>query len=132
MAEKKQPKQLIIRLLVVDDDHDLVRLLAEMLAHENCIVDTASNGMEALELMRATDYNAVICDLMMSRMGGEELQCNIAREFPYLADRFVFITGKIERSGGASDFVDQTGNVLLFKPFTIEQLHAAVEDVLSR
>ena len=132
MTEEAHPKQFMKRLLVVEDDNDLSQLLAEVLTHENCMVDTASNGMEALERMRTADYDAVICDLMMSRMGGEELQCEVAKEFPYLADHFVFITGQIARSNGISDFIERTGNVLLLKPFEIEQLRAALKDVLSR
>jgi CheY-like chemotaxis protein len=120
------------RLLVVDDDHELAELLAEVLTLENCVIDTAGNGMEALGQMRAADYDAVICDLLMSHMDGEELHNEVVREFPYLADRFVFITGHIERGGGASDFVERTGNVLLFKPFEIEELRVALKDVLSR
>ena len=132
MTEEARPKQFMRRLLVVEDDNDLSQLLAEVLTHENCMVDTASNGMEALERMRTADYDAVICDLMMSRMGGEELQCEVAKEFPYLADQFVFITGQIARSNGISDFIERTGNILLLKPFEIEQLRAALKDVLSR
>ena len=131
MAGKERPKQLMIRLLVVEDDYDLVQQLAEALTRENWVVDTAGNGMEALGRIRTTDYDAIVCDLMMSRMGGEELQCVVAKEFPYLADRFVFITGQIERNDGISDFIEQTGNTLLLKPFTMEQLRAAVEGILS-
>ena len=132
MAEEARPKQSISRLLVVDDDHDLAQLLAEALTHENCVVDTARNGVEALDQMRAADYDAVICDLSMSHMDGEELHHEVAREFPYLADRFVFITGQLERHGMASDFVVRTGNTLLIKPFKVGQLRAALKDVLSR
>ncbi|MGD0016845.1 MAG: response regulator [Verrucomicrobiia bacterium] len=129
MAEKERLKQ--IHLLVVEDDYDLVHELAEALTCENWVVDTAGNGMEALERMRTADYDAIVCDLMMSRMGGEELQCAVAKEFPYLADHFVFITGQIERNDGISDFIEQTGNTLLLKPFTMEQLRTAVKGVLS-
>ena len=132
MAGKERPKQLMIRLLVVEDDYDLVQQLAEALTRENWVVDTAGNGMEALGRIRTTDYDAIVCDLMMSRMGGEELQCVVAKEFPYLADRFVFITGQIERCSGASDFVLRSGNILLLKPFEIEELRVALKDVLSR
>jgi two-component system, NtrC family, response regulator HydG len=132
MAEKQRPKQVMSRLLIVDDDNDLAQLLAEVLTHENCVVDTARNGMEALEQMRAADYDAVICDLLMLHMDGEELHREVAREFPYLADRFVFITGQAERHGRSSDFVMRSGNTLLIKPFEIEELRVALKDVLSR
>jgi hypothetical protein len=65
-------------------------------------------------------------------MDGEELHTEVSKEFPYLADRFVFITGQMERCGGASDFVLRSGNILLIKPFEIEELRVALKDVLSR
>jgi two-component system NtrC family sensor kinase len=131
MVEEAPPKQLMRRVLVVDDDHDLAHLLAEILTRENCVVDVAANGMEALDQMRVTDYDAVICDLLMSHMDGEDLHNEVTKEFPYLADRFVFITGQVERHGGSAAFVERSGNILLTKPFEIEQLRAALEKVLS-
>ena len=132
MAEKKRTKEFMSRLLVVDDDNDLVQLLAEVLTHENCVVDIAHNGMEALERMRMADYDAVICDLLMSHMDGAELHNEVAREFPYLAERFVFITGQMERCSRSSDFIMRSGNTLLIKPFEIGELRTALKEVLSR
>ena len=132
MAEKQRPKQFMHRLLIVDDDNDLAQLLAEVLTHENCMVDTARNGMEALEQMRVVDYDAVICDLLMSHMDGAELHNEVTREFPYLAERFVFITGQMERHSRSSDFIMKTGNTLLIKPFEIGELRTALKEVLSR
>jgi CheY-like chemotaxis protein len=132
MVEEQGIKRVMKRLLVVDDDSDLVQILADVLTRENCVVDTATNGMEALTQMRVNDYDAVICDLLMAHMDGMDLHSEVAREYPYLAERFVFITGQIERAGGASDFVLRTGNILLIKPFDIEELRVALKDVLSR
>ena len=132
MAEEQRPKQLMNRLLVVDDDHDLAQSLAEMLTYENCAVDTAGNGMEALEQMRIVNYDAIISDMSMPHMDGEKLHYEVAKEFPYLADRFVFITGHLEWRGNLMDFAERTGNILLTKPFAAEQLLAAVKGVLRR
>jgi two-component system, cell cycle sensor histidine kinase and response regulator CckA len=132
MAEPSQPTQIIHRVLIVDDDYELADLLSEVLTFENCAVDLASNGMEAIEKLRGADYEAIICDLMMPRMDGETLYNEATKQFPYLADRFLFITSQAAQRGGFSDFVSRTGNNLLEKPLEVEQLRAALQELLQR
>ena len=48
MAKASRPSQVIHHVLVVEDDYELADLLSEVLTFENCTVDLASNGMEAL------------------------------------------------------------------------------------
>jgi two-component system cell cycle sensor histidine kinase/response regulator CckA len=132
MPEDKPPKRLMHRVLVVDDDHDLAVLLGEVLTYENCEVDIAANGMEAMDCLRARDYDAVLCDLMMPRVDGEVLYNDVIRDYPFLANRFLFITGQPSRKAGFSDFVWRTGNQLIEKPFEVQELRTAVREVLER
>ena len=132
MVETEELKRIIHRVLVVDDDHDLCELLGEVLTYENCEVDTAINGMEAMERLHAGDYEAVLCDLMMPRVDGEALYNQVAREYPYLADRFLFVTGQASRKAGFSDFVYRTGNHLIEKPFEIQELRRAVRELFQK
>ena len=120
------------RVLVVDDDHDLAELLREVLTYENCEVEIASNGMEAIECLHAGDYEAILCDLMMPRVDGEALYQTVTREYPYLSDRFLFVTGQASRKAGFSDFIYRTGNHLIEKPFDIHELRHAVCDLFRR
>ena len=119
-------------MLVVDDDHDLAELLREVLTYENCEVDVAINGMEAMERLHAGDYEAILCDLMMPRVDGEALYHEVARQYPYLADRFLFVTGQASRKAGFSDFIYRTGNQLIEKPFEIQELRRAVREIFQR
>src|SRR5882724_6680870 len=132
MTETKRLEQVIRRVLVVDDDYDLAQLLRDVLTYENCEVEIASNGMEAMDRLRTGDYDAVICDLMMLRMDGEVLYSDVVRQYPFLANRFLFVTGQASRKAGFSDFVSRTGNNLIEKPFDIQQLRTAIRDVLKR
>lgn len=132
MTDAEEPKGVMHRVLVVDDDHDLMELLREVLTYENCEVDTATNGMEAIEQLHAHDYEAILCDLMMPRVDGEALYHEVAREYPYLADRFLFVTGQASRKAGFSDFICRTGNHLIEKPFEIHELRRAVREVFQR
>jgi CheY-like chemotaxis protein len=132
MVETEELKRIIHRVLVVDDDHDLCELLREVLTYENCEVDTAINGMEAMERLHAGDYEAILCDLMMPRVDGEAVYDQVAREYPYLADRFLFVTGQASRKAGFSDFVYRTGNHLIEKPFEIQELRRAVRELFQK
>jgi two-component system cell cycle sensor histidine kinase/response regulator CckA len=132
MAEPSHSTQIIHRVLIVDDDYELADLLSEVLTFENCAVDLASNGIEAIEKLRGADYEAIICDLMMPRMDGETLYNEATKQFPYLADRFLFITSQAAQRSGFSDFVSRTGNSLLEKPLEVEQLRAALKELFQR
>ena len=132
MTDEPRPKRVMHRVLVVDDDHDLAELLREVLTFENCEVDVAGNGMEAMDCLRTGDYEAVLCDLMMPRIDGEVLYNDVVRDYPFLANRFLFITGQPSRKAGFSDFVWRTGNQLIEKPFDIQQLRTAIREVLAR
>ncbi len=132
MNGTKQPQQVMRRVLVVDDDYDLAQLLREVLTYDNCEVDIATNGMEAMDRLHTGEYDAVICDLMMPRVDGEVLYNDVVREFPFLANRFIFVTGQASRKAGFSDFVGRTGNYLIEKPFDLPAFRAAVQDTIQR
>ena len=132
MVEEKREKKVMHRVLVVDDDHDLAVLLGEVLTYENCEVDIAGNGMEAMDRLRTSDYDAVLCDLMMPRVDGEVLYNEVVRDYPFLANRFLFITGQPSRKAGFSDFVSRTGNQVIEKPFDIQQLRLAIREIFQR
>ena len=124
--------QLIRHVLVVEDDYELADVLAEVLTHENCVPDHAPNGMEALTKIRSTHFDAVICDLMMPRVDGRAFYDQVAKEYPYLADHFLFITGQASAKAGLTEFISRTGNALLEKPFDIEQFRAALRELFDR
>ena len=132
MVEEKRQKKVMHRVLVVDDDHDLAVLLGEVLTYENCEVDIAANGMEAMDRLRTSDYDAILCDLMMPRIDGEVLYNDVVRDYPFLANRFLFVTGQASRKAGFSDFVWRTGNELIEKPFDIQQLRTAIREIFLR
>ena len=132
MPEPKQSVQHMRHVLIVEDDLELADLLGEVLVFENCTPDIVSNGMEALEKLRANQYDAVICDLMMPRVDGQALYEEVTRDMPYMAEKFLFITGQASRRGGFSDFISQTNNRLLEKPFEMDDFRSALREVFER
>jgi CheY-like chemotaxis protein len=61
------------RVLVVDDDWDVRRILKTVLEPRGLIVDTAADGREGLQLLRDNTYAVVILDMMMPHIDGFEL-----------------------------------------------------------
>ena len=120
------------RILVVEDDYLLADLLADVLTYENCVPDIAVNGIEALDKLRSSDYTAVICDLMLPGLDGENIYHETVKTYPYLADKFLFITGQVVARAGLTDFIYRTGNPLLQKPFEIDEFRDALRELLAR
>src|ERR1700675_2311532 len=79
-------------ILVVDDDQQLAAALQWILADENFLVDVAFDGEEAMMKIKAHQYDAIICDLMMPRVRGDQFYLNTLWMRPGLLGRFIFIT----------------------------------------
>lgn len=62
-----------MKILIVDDDKKLCRLVADYLAPMGYEVDSAYNGLQGLEMILESDYAAVILDVMMPQMDGLEV-----------------------------------------------------------
>src|SRR5688500_4510568 len=91
-------------ILLVDDDKQLASALQWILADENFLVDVAYDGEEAMEKFTASQYDAVVCDLMMPRLRGDEFYFKARATRPSLAERFIFITG-FAANPGINDFL---------------------------
>jgi CheY-like chemotaxis protein len=70
------------KALVVDDNDGIRRLLNEVLTLEGYLVDTASNGLQALARIRECIPSVVLLDLKMPGMGGLEVLSEIANSYP--------------------------------------------------
>jgi DNA-binding response OmpR family regulator len=117
-------------ILVVDDDKQLASALQWILADENFLVDVAFDGEEALLKVKAHDYDAVICDLKMPRLRGDEFYLNAREVRPSLADRFIFVTG-FAADPNIALFFNQHEVKYLVKPFAIQVLINCVKELLA-
>ena len=117
-------------VLVVDDDKQLASALQWILADENYLVDVAFDGEEALLKVKVHEYDAVICDVMMPRLRGDDFYLQASKLRPDLADRFVFITGFAANSD-INEFLTRRGMTHLVKPFPIKDLTDCVKTLLA-
>lgn len=117
-------------VLVVDDDKQLANALQWILADENYLVDVAFDGEEALLKVKIHEYDAVICDLMMPRLRGDEFYSQAKEMRPKLEDRFIFITGHAA-DPKIKEFLDGNKAKHLVKPFPVQDLITCVKELLA-
>jgi len=118
-------------ILVVDDEADLVKLVSYNLKKEGFIVDSASDGENALTKIRKGKYDLLILDLMLPGIQGIEL-CRILRNDPKQSSLpIIMLTARGEEVDrilglemGADDYMT--------KPFSPRELIARVKAVLRR
>jgi CheY-like chemotaxis protein len=116
-------------ILVVDDDQQLASALQWILADENFLVDVAFDGEQALLKVKAHEYDAVICDLKMPKLRGDEFYLKAKELRPSLADRFIFITG-FAADPNIALFFAQNEVKYLVKPFGILGLINCVKQLI--
>ena len=117
------------RILVVDDEPDLLVLLEEHLTQEGYDVVTATTGMQAITRAREVRPDIILLDVMMPGVSGFDV-CNILQDFPETASiPVIFLTAVAETKRkvmglnlGADDYIT--------KPFDLHELAARVQAAL--
>ncbi|WP_243386469.1 response regulator transcription factor [Bacillus kexueae] len=116
------------KILVVDDEERIRRLLRMYLERENYIIDEAENGDEALEFALSQDYDLIVLDIMMPGIDGVEV-CRLLREKK--ATPIIMLTAKGEEANrvqgleaGADDYI--------VKPFSPREVVLRVKAILRR
>ena len=113
-----------MRLLIVDDDLDMLRSLALMLSFEGYKVVTASSGPEAAALLVETPFDVVITDLRMSVVDGYEIVCKTQALYP---DASIIVTSSyIDEDARA--WMKDKGVAGLEKPYNVHQISAMLRD----
>ena len=117
-------------VLVVDDEIIIAQLIADVLEGEGYRIDTAPNGVAALERLAQRTYDVILSDLRMPELDGLGLFREIEHRYPDLLQRFVFITGTSEHAD-YQGFIDDVKVPVLTKPFDMVELVRVVHDVLA-
>ncbi len=118
-----------MKILLVDDEHDLVSTLAERLSFRDIDADWVSSGEDALAKLQETTYDIAVLDMKMPHMSGLELREKIHTIRPEM--KFIFMTGH----GSAEDFNNATSkegsDCYLIKPVNIDLLIEKFTTVLG-
>lgn len=124
MADRK-------RVLVADDDPDLVELLRMDLGYQNYEVLVAVNGKEALRMATTEPIDVCLLDVMMPYIDGYHVAYEIGTKLGSKAPKVIIMTSR--------DTVKEKGVALMSgalsviqKPFDMEQLHKLLEETLAK
>jgi DNA-binding response OmpR family regulator len=117
-----------VRLLIVEDERKLARLLQGLLQDENHAVDLAFDGEEGMEFIRGGDYDLIILDVMLPRMDGLEVTRQIRAK--RIQTPILMLTARTSIEDRVSG-LDAGADDYLIKPFAFAELLARIR-ALSR
>jgi len=116
------------RVLVVDDQQVIRDILVHFLSKKGFGVETAENGLAALQLVADHHFDLVITDLQMPHMDGSTLALEIKDRNPKTS--VIIMTGNREMT--QNDLMKSScADFALSKPFGLTELHDVVETVLD-
>lgn len=118
------------RILVVEDDQDVVKLLGIMLTDAGYQVDTVFTGADALNRLQQRHYDLISLDLMLPDCSGLDLIHLLRQQPGTVGIPIVVVSGKMER-GRLDIFGDTTNIDWLAKPIDQQQLMDIVQQQLS-
>ena len=117
-----------LRVLVVDDEPHILHYMRATLEAWGHIPLVASNGEEALVRATQEQFDLIISDLRMPRLGGREFYEQLLIQNPAMAARLVFSTGDTVR-GDTLTFLETLDRPYLHKPFSLAELRTLLAEV---
>jgi DNA-binding response OmpR family regulator len=118
------------RILVVDDEAEIVELLRDVLVAEGYVVDAAPDAKGSLELIRENIYDLALLDFNLPDMNGVMLHHQIRQMDAELASRTIFMSGLLQSDGNLGYYMSQSGGFLA-KPFDIRDVLRQVRTLLG-
>ncbi|NRD19154.1 response regulator transcription factor [Winogradskyella eckloniae] len=120
-----------IKILLVDDEPDILEIVGYNLSSEGYQVIKGENGLEAIELAKKNKPHLIILDVMMPKMDGIEA-CERLRELPELSETIItFLTARGEDYSQVAGF-DAGADDYIAKPITPKVLISKVKSLLRR
>jgi diguanylate cyclase len=117
------------RVLILDDDPAMQRLISKLLSRQGLRVDVVSAGAQAIEHIGRADYDLVLLDLMTPTEGGITVINHLKKAKPQLLKRVILVTASPE---SVLKSVAPDAAAVVHKPFEPDQLVATVNRVLSK
>jgi len=123
MADRK-------RILVADDDTDLLEMLQQDLSNQGYEILTATNGKDALQVAMAEKLDLILLDVMMPYIDGYHVAYEITNKLGPKAPHIIILTSRdTSREKGIA--LMSGAHEVIQKPFEMSNLHARVSAVLA-
>lgn len=113
------------RVLLIDDDPDILTVLGKALTGDSFEVDTARSARDALMRLAREDYDIILSDIRMPEFDGKQLFSFLDEKMPEYKQRVIFLTGDAGSSDTA-DFLKRTKAPYLAKPVDLVELKTLI------
>jgi CheY-like chemotaxis protein len=117
-----------LKVLLVDDEEDIIEVIQDRLEAYGFTVVTAGNGLEALKKLSMEKFDGVFLDVKMPEMGGIEALVEIRKQDKKIP--VIIITSSSTREA-AIEAMAKGANEYVLKPFEWEELKAKIEKVYN-
>lgn len=119
------------RVLIVDDEPNIVLSVEFLMKREGYEVSTAGDGQEAMQMLAGNRPDLMILDVMMPRKNGFEV-CAEVRADPKLADMPILMLTAKGREAEMNKGLSLGADAYITKPFSTHDLVAKVSELLAR
>ncbi|MFH1349753.1 MAG: response regulator [Pseudomonadota bacterium] len=119
-----------MRVLLVDDEKELVTTMAERLFLRGIDADWATSGEEALRRIEAGVYDIAVLDVKIPKISGLKLKKILQEKCPEM--KFIFLTGHGSEEDYKAGLAEAGADYYLVKPVNIETLVERMKEVLKK
>lgn len=116
------------KILVVEDDPDLNEIICDFLNSENAVTTSATNGHNALEILKEQKVDFILSDIQMPIMDGFEMITRLLSSGT-AQPPILFATGQSKLTEAAAQRIGATG--LIYKPFSKDALIQTIVKILK-
>ncbi len=120
-----------MNVLLIEDDPLVRDSIVKVLERGGFGVTAVPNGLQGLAELRDGRYAAIVCDLRLPFLQGDDFFTQVKDLFPDMVKRMVYVTGLVDDSK-AREFLEGTGQPFLGKPFESSELIEMVSKVAGK
>jgi len=119
-----------IKILIIDDNEEIVNVLYSFFSNRRYNVSTAINGLDGLKLIEADNisFDLIITDLIMPNISGTAVITIVKKKYPTIP--IIAITGWGEHSEALA--AEAQADVILEKPFDLPELEKTIKKLLVK
>jgi DNA-binding NtrC family response regulator len=118
----------LARIIVVDDDESIRKVLATILEEKGYTVDTAENGKQAIEKTEKNFYNLGLFDIRLPDIEGTELLAKVKNTTPRM--RKIIVTG-YPSLPNAVEALNKGADAYILKPFDMDKILQTIKEQLK-
>jgi CheY-like chemotaxis protein len=118
-------------ILILEDEAAFAAVLKEGLEAQQYLVTVVSNGAGGLQRIMSSNFDAIVCDVVMPNFPGDMFYKAVERVRPHLCKRFIFMTGH-QGDPKIAQFIRSVKGLALWKPFQLHVLLDTLKTVVSK